>query len=127
MQYCVHQAWSLPVDMQLSVLGTVLLWGLPLRLGRGLVAVTLLSLVPPFLATLMTGGPPMVVWSPQAIRNPRLEPWVFTYYLPTHMRATPHLVGMSTAAFMLHLKVRLKISTTGWKQREMSWFKAGYT
>ena len=107
LQICNAQSWSLPVDMHMFVLGTVFLAWLSSRGVRAWLGAILLSMLPVFVITFMRGGPPVFLFSPRTLQNGRLVPNMFDTYIPTHMRAIPHVVGMAAAALLKHLKVNI--------------------
>ena len=110
------QTWSMAVDMHQFLLGTLLLvW---VRGGGGgagagrqgavlvLAAALFAALLPPFLATLAEGWPPLMVWSSRALQNPTAEPMFYAMYVPTHMRAGSYVVGLLAGLGLRRLKVR---------------------
>ena len=101
----MHHTWSLPVDMHLYIAGTLLLPWLRVRPVRVLLAALLVAVLPVFLLKLMQGGPPLVVWTPHIVANPRTSQTVFDWHMPTHLRAAPFVVGMASAVALYQLKV----------------------
>ncbi|KAJ1522451.1 hypothetical protein ONE63_001641 [Megalurothrips usitatus] len=104
---CAAQTWSLAVDMQMSVL-----WGLLLHYdaGEGRLATPLLSLGlaaamgAPFVATLVRDLPAIPTTSERVGLHASAYPEAWDAYVPTHMRATPYVVGLIAGHMMLNLK-----------------------
>lgn len=126
---CMLQTWSLAVDVQQLVLGTLLL---PLALahmsgrrGRAgdwpVLAAGMVAVALPFVATLVHGWPPMLVWSGRALQNPYADPMFYGMYAVTHMRAAPYIVGVVTGCAML----RIKEQTTVLDSATASWLTWG--
>lgn len=118
---CMLQSWSLAVDMQQFVLGSLALslagaLPSPARLWSALA----LAALPPFAAALAYGWPPMMMWSGRALQNPFAEPLFYPMYVATHMRAAPYVVGVIAGCLMLRIKergVELGPTRTAW----LSW------
>ncbi|XP_034249536.1 O-acyltransferase like protein-like isoform X2 [Thrips palmi] len=123
---CMLQSWSLAVDMQQFVLGTVLV---PLltpasnsanSLPRWSACILAVALLPPFVATLVEGWPPLLVWSARALQNPFAEPMFYSMYVATQFRAAPYVVGVLAGCVMLRFKER-SLELNLWDSTRLTW------
>ncbi|KAK3910548.1 Nose resistant to fluoxetine protein 6 [Frankliniella fusca] len=119
---CMLQSWSLAVDMQQFILGSLALWSAgaagALLSSSQLWTALVLAALPPFAACLAYGWPPMMVWSGRALQNPFAEPLFYPMYVATHMRAAPYVIGIIAGCLMLRSRgVELGATLTSW----LSW------
>lgn len=125
---CMLQSWSLAVDMQQFVLAAVLLPLLvpaalalrPAGLATALAAALAAALLPPFVATLAAGWPPLLVWTARTLQNPYAEPMFYAMYVPTQFRAAPYVIGVLAGCAMLRFKER-GLVLSRWDSWRLTW------
>lgn len=105
---CMEHSWSLAVDMHMFVVGSLLSGLLPSgAAGLGALAgLAVLSTVPVSLGTLLGRWPGAVPFTLRLMQGMWAEPLFHAAYTPTHMRATPYLVGMLVGRAMPLLRER---------------------
>ncbi|KAJ1519248.1 hypothetical protein ONE63_004551 [Megalurothrips usitatus] len=106
---CMEHSWSLPVDMQMFVVGSLVSALVPGGVPglRTLGVLTLLSTLPLSLSALWGRWPGLVRFTQSTLsRGPQVEPLFFLAYIPTHMRAAPYLAGLLAGRALPLLKER---------------------
>ncbi|XP_012257252.2 nose resistant to fluoxetine protein 6-like [Athalia rosae] len=100
---CIFQSWYLSVDYHLYIFGLLVLWAfwqLPRRLGytflAGLIA---LGIAIPFYVTYTQNIQPMFLGLP-FMGEVRKDPYFINYYIKSHMRIGPYMVGILAGAIV---------------------------
>ncbi|XP_060529412.1 nose resistant to fluoxetine protein 6-like [Cylas formicarius] len=102
---CMTHAWYLPCDFHYFIIaiGLCLLIHKEKKLGlSALFVVTIVSMVIPFVLTVIYMRPSMLMFYPDFLVGPKSHPDFLLTYSKSHTRATPYFVGMF-AGYMYHV------------------------